>query len=164
MSVSVMGVLNVTPDSFSDGGRFVAVDDAVAHGRRLLDEGADILDIGGESTRPGAHPVDPAVEIDRTVPVIAALAAEGLGNFDELSQDDLQEVFIGVVARSIEQAGAGRTLRKGDPAEAIAPVLASLLADGPHRVEAARLGAQVRGLPGAALGADALEAAAAVPA
>ncbi|MFN8017084.1 MAG: dihydropteroate synthase [Acidimicrobiales bacterium] len=71
----VMGILNVTPDSFSDGGRFVDHDDAVAHGLRLVAEGADLVDVGGESTRPGALPVDPATELDRVVPVVAALAA-----------------------------------------------------------------------------------------
>jgi dihydropteroate synthase len=70
-----MGVLNVTPDSFSDGGRFARFDAAVAHGRRLAAEGAAIIDVGGESTRPGATPVRLDIEIDRVVPVVAALAA-----------------------------------------------------------------------------------------
>lgn len=69
-----MGVLNVTPDSFSDGGRYLDADAAVAHGLRLVAEGADIVDVGGESTRPGAAPVDGDVERGRVVPVIAALA------------------------------------------------------------------------------------------
>ncbi|OYQ32633.1 dihydropteroate synthase [Niveispirillum lacus] len=73
----IMGIVNVTPDSFSDGGDHENADAAIAHGRRLLAEGADILDIGGESTRPGAAPVPVAVEIARVVPVIRALAAEG---------------------------------------------------------------------------------------
>ncbi|MBB2976888.1 dihydropteroate synthase [Microbacterium endophyticum] len=77
MSCLIMGIVNVTPDSFSDGGRFVARDAAVAHGRRLLAEGADILDIGGESTRPGATRVDPVIERERVIPVIEALAADG---------------------------------------------------------------------------------------
>ena len=68
-----MGVLNVTPDSFSDGGRFAAVDAAVRHAQRMIAEGADILDIGGESTRPGAPPVPPEVELRRVLPVVAAL-------------------------------------------------------------------------------------------
>ena len=71
----VMGVLNVTPDSFSDGGKFLAEGTAVAHGLRMLEEGADILDVGGESTRPGAAAVDVKEEISRVVPVIAALRA-----------------------------------------------------------------------------------------
>ena len=71
-----MGVVNVTPDSFSDGGRFRDPEAAVAHARRLIADGADILDIGGESTRPGAEPVAEADEIARVVPLIEALAAE----------------------------------------------------------------------------------------
>lgn len=73
-----MGILNVTPDSFSDGGRFAATDAAIAHGLRLAQEGAEIVDIGGESTRPGAAEVPPEEEIARVVPVIRALAAEGI--------------------------------------------------------------------------------------
>jgi dihydropteroate synthase len=70
----VMGVLNVTPDSFSDGGRYLDPDAAVAHGLRLAGEGADVVDVGGESTRPGAEPVGAEVERERVVPVVAALA------------------------------------------------------------------------------------------
>jgi dihydropteroate synthase len=70
----IMGVVNVTPDSFSDGGRYSETDFAVAHAHRLIEEGADILDIGGESTRPGARPVSPEEERDRVLPVLEALA------------------------------------------------------------------------------------------
>jgi len=70
----IMGIVNVTPDSFSDGGRFLDPADAVAYGQLLAEEGADILDIGGESTRPGADPVDADDEIARVVPVIEQLA------------------------------------------------------------------------------------------
>jgi dihydropteroate synthase len=73
-----MGIVNVTPDSFSDGGRFVSTGAAVAHARKLVAAGADLLDIGGESTRPGAEPVPLAVELDRVLPVIEALAGEGV--------------------------------------------------------------------------------------
>lgn len=73
----VMGIVNVTPDSFSDGGAHATAAAAIGHGRRLRAEGADILDIGGESTRPGAESVPPAVEQSRILPVIAALAADG---------------------------------------------------------------------------------------
>ncbi len=69
-----MGVLNVTPDSFSDGGEWFALDDAVAHGHALAAEGAAIIDVGGESTRPGAEPVAADEELRRVVPVVAALA------------------------------------------------------------------------------------------
>lgn len=74
---AVMGIVNVTPDSFSDGGRWATTDAAVAHGRTLRALGADLLDIGGESTRPGATRPLVAEELDRVVPVIRELAAEG---------------------------------------------------------------------------------------
>jgi dihydropteroate synthase len=70
----VMGVLNVTPDSFSDGGAFSDTAQAIAHGGKLVAEGADIVDVGGESTRPGAQPVQPREEATRVVPVVRALA------------------------------------------------------------------------------------------
>jgi dihydropteroate synthase len=70
---AVMGVLNVTPDSFSDGGRFLSPADAIEQGRRLVDEGASIVDVGGESTRPGAEPVSAAGELDRVEPVLEGL-------------------------------------------------------------------------------------------
>lgn len=73
---AVMGVLNVTPDSFSDGGRYVTVESAVRHALAMIGEGAAIIDIGGESTRPGAAPVSPAAECDRVLPVVEALRAE----------------------------------------------------------------------------------------
>jgi len=73
-----MGIVNVTPDSFSDGGLHARADAAVAHARALREAGADILDIGGESTRPGAEPVPLSEELDRVLPVIEALAADGV--------------------------------------------------------------------------------------
>jgi dihydropteroate synthase len=75
---AVMGVLNVTPDSFSDGGRFVSPADAIARGRRLLADGADLVDVGGESTRPGAQAVDAEEELRRVAPVLDALAGAPL--------------------------------------------------------------------------------------
>ena len=74
----VMGIVNVTPDSFSDGGRFLDPDVAIAHARTLHAQGADLLDVGGESTRPGADRVAPRIEQQRVLPVVAALASEGL--------------------------------------------------------------------------------------
>jgi len=71
----VMGIVNVTPDSFSDGGKYTSIDLAVVHGLKLIAEGADILDIGGESTRPGAAPVSLDEELRRVIPVIEALSA-----------------------------------------------------------------------------------------
>ena len=69
----IMGILNATPDSFSDGGKFQTLETAVARGLQMVEEGADIIDIGGESTRPGAKPVQPSEEIARTVPIIRKL-------------------------------------------------------------------------------------------
>lgn len=73
----IMGIVNVTPDSFSDGGRYASADAAIAHGRMLRAHGADILDVGGESTRPGAERVPVDEELRRVLPVITALAADG---------------------------------------------------------------------------------------
>jgi dihydropteroate synthase len=74
-----MGIVNVTPDSFSDGGRFLRAEDAIAHGLALADDGAAVLDVGGESTRPGAEPVDPDTELARVIPVIEGLRAKTAG-------------------------------------------------------------------------------------
>ncbi|WP_125256212.1 dihydropteroate synthase [Brevundimonas fluminis] len=95
----VMGIVNVTPDSFSDGGRLSSVEAAVAHGLRLVDQGADLLDVGGESTRPGAEPVSEAEEIARVVPVIARLRAAWNG---QISIDTMKPP----VARAAVAAGA----------------------------------------------------------
>ncbi len=74
----IMGILNVTPDSFSDGGKHAMLDTAVAHAKTMIAEGADIIDIGGESTRPDATPVSMQQELDRVIPVIEALIAAGV--------------------------------------------------------------------------------------
>ena len=74
----VMGILNVTPDSFSDGGRYLDRERALAHARQMRDDGADLIDIGGESSRPGAFPVAEEDELARVMPLVAALAAEGI--------------------------------------------------------------------------------------
>ena len=96
---SIMGVVNVTPDSFSDGGQFLSVPAAVDHGLRLLEQGADRLDIGGESTRPGAEPLSAQAEMDRVLPVIEALRQSTACpiSIDTLKAD---------VARAAVQAGA----------------------------------------------------------
>ena len=73
----IMGIVNVTPDSFSDGGQHATKTEAVAFAHRLVEEGADIIDVGGESTRPGFTPVDPDEEARRVLPVVRALAKEG---------------------------------------------------------------------------------------
>jgi dihydropteroate synthase len=94
----LMGVINVTPDSFSDGGAFLDPEAAVTHGKRLVSEGADILDIGGESTRPGADPVSQDEELWRVVPVLEGLAVAGAA----LSIDTMKPA----VARRALDAGA----------------------------------------------------------
>lgn len=76
--IAVMGVLNVTPDSFSDGGRYASLDDAVAHAHEMWQQGADLIDVGGESTRPGAQRIDAEEEQRRVLPVIRELAAAGV--------------------------------------------------------------------------------------
>jgi len=95
-----MGILNVTPDSFSDGGRHDAPGAALAHAERLIAEGADLIDVGGESTRPGAAPVEAAVEIGRVVPVIAELSRR---RTDLVLSVDTSKV---AVARAALDAGA----------------------------------------------------------
>jgi dihydropteroate synthase len=97
--VKVMGVVNVTPDSFSDGGRHFDAAAALAHARRLIADGADLLDVGGESTRPGAEPVSEADEIARVVPLIEAVRAESAL---PISIDTMKPV----VARAAVAAGA----------------------------------------------------------
>lgn len=96
----VMGILNVTPDSFSDGGAHNAVDAALTHARKMLTEGADILDIGGESTRPGAEPVGVQEELDRVLPVIDAIRAAGIAT--PISIDTMKPL----VAHQALEAGA----------------------------------------------------------
>ncbi len=96
----VMGIVNVTPDSFSDGGEHASLEDAVAHGLRLAEEGADVLDVGGESTRPGADEVPLDEELRRVVPVVTQLAAEtGLPVSIDTSRPE--------VMRAAVAAGAG---------------------------------------------------------
>jgi dihydropteroate synthase len=110
---TIMGIVNVTPDSFSDGGQYIDSERAIAHGLELEAEGADILDIGGESTRPGAAPVPEAVELDRVLPVISGLRARGVRA--EISIDTAK---AGVAAEAIA-AGASIvndvTALRGDP-------------------------------------------------
>jgi dihydropteroate synthase len=109
-----MGVLNVTPDSFSDGGRFLDVDAAVAHGLALAAEGAAVVDVGGESTRPGASPVDEAEELRRVVPVVSALVDAGV------------RVSIDTTKRAVAEAAvsAGATM-VNDISASLWPVAAS---------------------------------------
>jgi dihydropteroate synthase len=94
----VMGILNVTPDSFSDGGEFETLDSAVSHGLKMLAEGADIIDIGGESTRPGAQRISEEEELSRVIPVVKELSQNGA----VISIDTMRSG----VARAAVEAGA----------------------------------------------------------
>lgn len=114
-----MGILNVTADSFSDGGKFLDFDRAVAHGIELKQRGVDVVDVGGESTRPGAHRVDPAVERARVVPVIAALAAEGVPVSVDTMRASVAEAAIEAGAAIVNDVSGGQA----DPA------MAALVAD-----------------------------------
>ena len=115
-----MGVVNVTPDSFSDGGRFLDADAAVEHGLRLTAEGADILDIGGESTRPGADPVGTDEELRRVVPVIERLARSGQAR---LSIDTTKSAVAGAALE------AGASLVNDVSALRFDPEMAALVAE-----------------------------------
>jgi len=95
----VMGVLNVTPDSFSDGGRFDDTEIAISHALQMIEDGADIIDVGGESTRPGSERISVQVELDRVLPVIAGLVDSGVA----ISIDTMRAE----VARAAIEAGAG---------------------------------------------------------
>jgi dihydropteroate synthase len=110
----LMGVLNVTPDSFSDAGRHLDPDAAVEHGRRLVEEGAAIVDVGGESTRPGAEPVPAAFELERTIPVIERLAAgrdtgpAGVRVSIDTTKAEVAAAALGVGARIVNDVSAFR--------------------------------------------------------
>jgi dihydropteroate synthase len=112
-SYKLMGILNVTPDSFSDGGRFLEASAAIAHARQLIDEGADVLDVGGESTRPGAEPVGAEEELRRVLPVLEWIAS--CAHPAEVSIDTSKAS----VARAALAAGASLvndvTALRGDP-------------------------------------------------
>lgn len=103
----IMGVLNVTPDSFSDGGSFMEADAAVAHARLLVRQGADIVDVGGESTRPGAEPVRPEEELRRVLPVVRALAAEGIAVSIDTLHAETAQAAVAAGARYINDVSGG---------------------------------------------------------
>ncbi len=113
-----MGVLNVTGDSFSDGGRYLDTDDAVAHGLALAAEGAGIVDVGGESTRPGATRIAPRVEASRVVPVVKELAAQGVTVSIDTMHADVARAALQSGARIVNDVSGGRA----DPA--MAPLVA----------------------------------------
>ncbi|MGI9666270.1 MAG: dihydropteroate synthase [Acidimicrobiia bacterium] len=97
----VMGILNVTPDSFSDGGDYVNINNAVEHARAMVSDGAAIVDIGGESTRPGAEPIDVRTEHDRVMPVVAALASEGIVVSVDTSKPAIAEEALAAGAKIV---------------------------------------------------------------
>ena len=120
----LMGVLNVTPDSFSDGGQFLDAQAAIARGEALVAEGADILDVGGESTRPGAQPVGLEDELARVLPVLEGLAVAGVPARAQISIDTCKAP----VARAALDAGA--TLVNDVSALRADPDMAAVVADG----------------------------------
>jgi dihydropteroate synthase len=103
----VIGVINVTPDSFSDGGRYLDRDDAVAHGLALCAQGADLIDVGGESTRPRAARVDAATEIARIVPVLRELAASGVPCSVDTTRAAVAEAALDVGAVLVNDVSGG---------------------------------------------------------
>ncbi len=110
MNPRLMGVVNVTPDSFSDGGRYLDSDAAIAHGRELVEQGAEILDVGGESTRPGAEEVGAEVERERVEPVVAGLAGKATVSVDT-SKAAVAEVALAAGASIVNDV----TALQGDP-------------------------------------------------
>ena len=108
----IMGILNVTPDSFSDGGRFISPRHAVENAKKMIEDGADIIDIGGESSRPGADPVSADEELERVIPVVQGVA-------DETKAIVSVDTCKAVVADQALQAGADMindvTALRGDP-------------------------------------------------
>ncbi|BDB45358.1 dihydropteroate synthase [Mycobacterium kiyosense] len=116
--MQVMGVLNVTDDSFSDGGRYLDPDGAVEHGLALAAQGADIVDVGGASTRPGATPVDPDIEARRVLPVVEQLAAQGITVSIDTMHARVADAALNRGAQLVNDVSGGRA----DPA--MAPLLA----------------------------------------
>ena len=101
-----MGILNVTPDSFSDGGRFLDPARALDHARRMLEDGADLIDVGGESTRPGALPVPEEDEIARVIPLVSALADDGVAVSADTRKPAVMRAAIDAGAAMINDVGA----------------------------------------------------------
>ena len=107
-SAKIMGIVNVTPDSFSDGGEFLDAESAIAHGRALASEGADLLDVGGESTRPGAEAVEAEEELRRVIPVISALAGDGATVSIDTSKAAVAEAALDAGAAMVNDVTALR--------------------------------------------------------
>lgn len=123
--VTIMGILNATPDSFSDGGRWTQLDKAVAHGLRMVEDGADIIDVGGESTRPGARPLDEEEERRRVLPIISRLASEGVAVSVDTLHASTAVAAVGAGAVLVNDVSGGLA----DPAmvDAVAPLPARFL-------------------------------------
>jgi dihydropteroate synthase len=102
----IMGIVNVTPDSFSDGGRYAAVEAAVAHGLSMWNQGADVVDVGGESTRPGAEPVSAIEEMSRVVPIVRDLADQGVVVSVDTMKAEVASAAIGAGAHIINDVSA----------------------------------------------------------
>lgn len=105
----VMGVINVTPDSFSDGGRFLESEIAINHGRTMIEQGADIIDIGGESTRPGAERISEQEEIDRVLPVIEALVSDGAIISIDTMRTSVAKAAVAAGAHIINDVSGGKS-------------------------------------------------------
>src|ERR1700741_651143 len=162
----IMGILNVTPDSFSDGGQFVSVDAALTHAEQMISEGADIVDVGGESTRPGGEPVSIDEEINRVVPVIEALvqrtgtpisvdttksevARAALDAGAAIVNDISALRFDFYVADAVARAGAGLVLMhsRGTPATMHRlPPVADIMYEVTHSLQASINMAERRGV------------------
>jgi dihydropteroate synthase len=162
----IMGILNITPDSFSDGGQFVTVDAALAHAEQMIAEGADIIDVGGESTRPGGEPISAEDEIQRVVPVIEALAhrtqvpisvdttksevARAALNAGASVVNDISALrFDFYVADAVARAGAGLVLMhsRGTPATMHRlPPVADIMYEVTHSLRASINMAERRGV------------------
>jgi dihydropteroate synthase len=120
-----MGIVNVTPDSFSDGGRFLQADHAIAHGLQLRDDGADLVDVGGESTRPGANEVSAEEELGRVMPVVEALLREGV----TVSIDTMKpEVMRAAIAAGCAMVNDVNAFRAPGAVEAVADANVALVA------------------------------------
>lgn len=163
----IMGILNVTPDSFSDGGQFVSLDAAVAHAEQMISEGADIIDIGGESTRPGGEPVSVDDEIKRVVPVIETLAQRtNIPISVDTTKSEVARVALDAgaaivndisalrfdfyVADAVARAGAGLVLMhsRGTPATMHRlPPVADIMHEVTHSLRASINMAERRGVP-----------------
>jgi dihydropteroate synthase len=111
----VMGILNVTPDSFSDGGRYLKVDSAVAHGIAMAEAGADVVDVGGESTRPGARRISPREELRRVIPVVRELVAAGVAVSIDTMRAEVAVAAASLGAQVVNDVSGGLS----DPAMAI---------------------------------------------